>query len=253
LDPHRTDLRLLEIFQLFNEQLMSREVFHLYGHSGGGQFVNRFLSLYARYVDEVALSAPGSHAFPRRDIDYPYGLKLDDLESVFGPQIKAQDLELTGPELDDRLVALLNKRVFILVGDLDTVPGTPETAWQGSNRYDKAINYLPAMQGEHERQIQAGLRPAHDPYRFELHIMPGVGHDSGASAVLARQLLFPLQGDVDSDEDVDLDDVDAFVQCFAGPGTAVAVECRPANLDWDSVLDLDPADFPAMQQAFGAD
>ena len=79
-NEHRTDLKLIETFEFFNKHLMKRKKFHLYGHSGGGQFVSRFIMFYPELLDKVGISSPGSFVFPRRDINYPYGLKLDSLE-----------------------------------------------------------------------------------------------------------------------------------------------------------------------------
>jgi hypothetical protein len=192
---HRSDLKLLEVFRFFGERLMRREKFHLYGHSGGGQFVNRFILFYPELIDKVALSAAGTFAFPRRDRDYPYGVRMQHLEDHFGQQTEADDLKLSEAQMDRKLGRMLDLRLFIIVGQEDTEPDGPERleeiGWQGHNTLEKARNYYAAMREEHQRQIDRGLRPRGDPFRFELHELPGIGHDSAAGAAKAIELLFP--------------------------------------------------------------
>ena len=187
----RSDLKLLEIFDLFNDQLMRRDSFHLYGHSGGGQFANRFVTFYPERVDKVAISAAGSFAFPERTRDYPWGLRTENLEKFFGEQINPRGIRWSNREREAKLSALLDKQVFVIVGAEDVTAANTEYAWQGANTFERAGNYVEAMRREHQRQIQTGSRPAEDPFRFELHVLPGVGHDSGAGATKAMELMFP--------------------------------------------------------------
>ncbi len=42
-NEHRSDKKLLEIFSFFKRHLVARDNFSLYGHSGGGVLVHRFL------------------------------------------------------------------------------------------------------------------------------------------------------------------------------------------------------------------
>ena len=157
-NEHRTDLKLIEIFEFFNENLMRREKFHLYGHSGGGQFVCRFVTFYPELIDKVAASSPGTFAFPRRDKDYPYGLKLDNLEKTFGPQIEAEDLQLSNAELDQKINQLLDLRLFLIVGEEETTGRQAEMSWQGNGTLHKTRNYFAAMRAEDKRLKDKGIR-----------------------------------------------------------------------------------------------
>ncbi len=196
-NQHRSDLKLIEVFEFLKKHLMQREKFHLYGHSGGGQFVNRFMLFHPELLEKVALSAAGTFTFPRRDKDYPWGLRMNNLEAHFGAQIEADDLRLSKSEWNAKINRLLDLRVFIIVGQKDTSPDKPgrlkEIGWQGRNHLEKARNYFAAMRSEHEHQKKLGNRSQDDPFRFELHELPGVGHASGEGADKAIELLFPVK------------------------------------------------------------
>ncbi|MEE8374230.1 MAG: LamG-like jellyroll fold domain-containing protein [Dehalococcoidia bacterium] len=194
---HRSDLKLIEIFEFFRKNLMNRERFHLYGHSGGGQFVHRFATFYPELIGKIAFSAAGTFTFPRRDKDYPWGIRMANLEEWFGQQIEADDLRLSESQMTERLNRLLDLQVFVIVGQEDTAVSGPrrleEVGRQGRNHIERARNYYAAMRREHEHQKAIGNRPRDDPFRFEIHELPGVGHDSEAGADKAIELLFPQE------------------------------------------------------------
>jgi len=50
-------------------------------------------------------------------------------------------------------------------------------------------------------------------------------------------------GDLDNDDDLDLDDWDLFVVCLQGPGVEVAGSCLPADFDFDGDVDLEDVSF----------
>ncbi len=193
-NEHRSDLKLIDIFEFFNKHLMKRETFHLYGHSGGGQFVSRFIVFYPELLSKVGISSAGSFVFPRRDIDYPDGLKLDNLEKTFGSQIKADDLKLTDSELDQKLNQVLDLKLFIIAGENDTwIDNRPERSWQGKHRLERAQNFYKIMKEEDQRLKTKGIRSKDKPFQFKLHIMRGVGHNSNAAAANAAELFFPTK------------------------------------------------------------
>ncbi|MBU0718000.1 MAG: hypothetical protein KJ749_07115 [Planctomycetes bacterium] len=82
------------------------------------------------------------------------------------------------------------------------------------------------------------------------HIHVGY-HMTLANAILATEVtvrtlidyldtVLPMRGDFDDDRDVDLDDYDAFVLCFTGPGGGpVAGGCEPGDFDGDDDIDCD--------------
>ena len=191
-NEHRTDLKLIEIFDFFNQKLMKREKFYLDGHSGGGQFVARFVLFHPELIEKAAICSAGSFVFPRRDIDYPYGLRLDRLEKTFGPQINAEDLRLTDSEIDQKLNQMLDLKIFIIAGEKETLTDTSDRSWQGKSTLKKARNFYNIMKEEDKRLKQKGIRSSAKPYLFELHIIPNTGHNSHATAAKAKKLLFPV-------------------------------------------------------------
>lgn len=191
-NEHRTDMKLIEIFDFFNQKLMKREKFYLDGHSGGGQFVARFVLFHPELIKKAAICSAGSFVFPHRDKDYPYGLKLDNLEKTFGPQIRADDLELEDEQIDQKLNQMLDLKIFIIAGEEETYQeNRPERNWQGKSTLEKAKNFYKAMREEDKRLKQKGLRSLSKPYQYELHIIPNVGHNSHETAQKASELLFP--------------------------------------------------------------
>jgi len=186
----RSDLRLLEIFECFNRHLMRRAKFHLYGHSGGGQFVGRFILFHPEVIDRVAASSAGTFTFPRHDKDYPWGLKMDTVAARFGQQARTEGIALTPAEFDDKINRMLGLRLFLIAGGMETWEDHPELAWQGKSTLDKTRNYHDALKQEHARRLRAS-QPVPKEFPWELHILPDVGHDASASGVKAKELLFP--------------------------------------------------------------
>jgi pimeloyl-ACP methyl ester carboxylesterase len=201
----RTDQKLIEIFAYFNAHLMKRDRFHLFGHSGGGQFVQRFATFYPEMIAKVVASSPGTLLFPDREIDYPHGLCMDNLEKTYGEQIKAEDLRLSDAEFDQLMDRFLDLRLILIAGEYETEQSHPKLDWQGQGTVDKTRNYFKAMKQEHERLIRLGIRSPHKPFRFEFHVIPGVGHDAAAGASKALQLMFPVDQVVKKGKVLDLD------------------------------------------------
>jgi hypothetical protein len=104
----------------------------LFGHSAGGQYVHRMLSLGYREHVAVAVSAnAGTYAMPDLAIDWPWGLGA------------------TGVTPDD-LPALLAFPLTIMAGTDDTrttgrfFPGGKKSMHQGPHRHARAHSYLAA-------------------------------------------------------------------------------------------------------------
>jgi poly(3-hydroxybutyrate) depolymerase len=84
--------------------------YYLLGHSGGGQFVERLMALTELKPIRAVAANPGSHLFPSRELDFPYG---------FGglPQTLSDD---------NALKAYLAAPLTIYLGTADTDPNDPD-------------------------------------------------------------------------------------------------------------------------------
>ena len=121
--------------------------FFLFGHSGGGQFANRFLFAHPERLAGVSIGAPGRPTFLNFEKDYFWGVR--DFSSYF-------DKELN-------LSAIRQVPVQISVGELDTkfIGDSP----YGTNRLARMKNLQSNLQGY-------GVNA-------ELVILPGLEHGGG--------------------------------------------------------------------------
>ena len=157
------DLALLELLRELGERCpaaQTQQVF-LYGHSGGGQFVNRFFFLHPHRLRGVCISAPGRPTFLDRTRPFYWGTQ--DWEAVFGGPIR-MDLLRRVPVL---LVVGSRDRAFI--GE----------AFCGQNRVER-------VQALHKNFLENGV-PA------TLAILEGADHDS-ASQERTRRFCQWLEG-----------------------------------------------------------
>jgi hypothetical protein len=162
------------IFSALRERgITARRQYGLFGHSSGGQFVHRLISLGFR--DGVAAAATanaGTYAMPDLDVAFPYG---------FG------GLGLA----DNELRALLAFRLMVFAGtaDVDTAsshfPKDDAAMRQGPTRFARAHAYIAAAR---ETAKRSEVRCA-----WTIIEVADVGHDAekmsgAAAAVLAAAL-----------------------------------------------------------------
>ena len=139
--------------------------FGLFGHSAGGQFVHRMVSL--GFTDDVAAAVTanaGTYAMPDPAIAFPYGLG----NTGVGP---------------DALHALLRFPLTVMAGteDVDTssehFPKEPPSLAQGPTRYARAHNYITTARNQGA------------PCAWTIVDVPGVGHDGERMSAAAAPLL----------------------------------------------------------------
>lgn len=130
----------------------------LFGFSGGGQFVHRYLMAHPDRVDGAVVAAAGWYTFPDAGLAYPFGLRVGG--SLPGVRLEARDF--------------LRVPVLAVVGSLDverdeSVRTTPKVDdLQGVDRRERARRWLEAM--------RAAARRRSLPARHELLELEGVGH-----------------------------------------------------------------------------
>lgn len=135
---------------------LSLSSYDIFGHSAGGQFVQRMVVLKpdSRIRNAIAANA-GSYMFLDNDIPYPYGL---------GTLNHGLDIDKS-----------LSKHLIMLLGELDnnakqgTLDQTENAMRTGAHRLERGINLFYSAQAVAENQsIQ---------FNWSLQVVPGVGHD----------------------------------------------------------------------------
>lgn len=143
---------------------------YLWGHSAGGQFVHRLVSLQGGAAFEaVGAANAGWYSLPTLDRPYPEGLG--------------------GVGLDEAAVErLLAYPMTIFAGDQDietkatNLPKGAAALAQGPHRFARAHHYLAFAQAEAARR---GV-----PCRWTLKVVPGVGHEGMVMSDVAGRWWF---------------------------------------------------------------
>lgn len=140
--------------------------YDIFGHSAGGQFVNRFMLFMPETKVRFAFAAnPGWYTVPDLDLKYPYGLKHKRLN------LKENDL-----------LRWSKKRLFLLRGTNDTnrtssLRQTKEADAQGKNRFERA-----GFMFEKIKSINTETN-------WKLINIPDVAHNQKGMAIAAQDLL----------------------------------------------------------------
>ena len=158
------------LFEALRAQGVTRQKgYGLFGHSAGGQYVHRLLSLGFRDKVIAAVTAnAGTYAMPDLAIDFPYGMG--------------------GAGADEAgLAALLRFRLTVMAGTADiddtsdNFPKEPQAMAQGGTRHERAHRYI-----ANARQAAAtrGLNCA-----WTIIDVPGVAHDGERMSAAAAPVL----------------------------------------------------------------
>ena len=133
---------------------------YLIGHSGGGQFLTRYVALEPVAAKRVVAANAGTYAFPRLDWDWGYG---------FGKLPK--DLQK-----EDRFKKMVETPMTIYLGLEDTIPSgenfdaSSEANRQGTARLQRGRNFFEYCQ---KLAKQKGWK-----FNWTKVEVPNVGHDA---------------------------------------------------------------------------
>jgi pimeloyl-ACP methyl ester carboxylesterase len=148
----------------------TREKFHLFGHSAGGQIVHRLLTFaYSPRIEKVVAANSGSYTLPLCEEPFPFGLG--------GTTITEEERR-----------ALFTRPFTVLLGDADNdpnhhqLPREPGAMQQGPHRFARGLNYMSIACRE--------AAAANIPLTWKLRIAPGVAHSNPGIAPYAAQALF---------------------------------------------------------------
>jgi pimeloyl-ACP methyl ester carboxylesterase len=164
----RADVRLNQWCEVLKSLLsgLRTDTMGLFGFSGGGQFVHRYVAFHPERVHRAVAAAAGWYMWPDQCLPYPIGIGPSETPDRLTPDMRA----------------VCTVPLLILVGDNDVAPGL-ETAYRGHD--------LIQLQGESRKArthrwvaaVQSLAAARGWPCRLEFAIIPDTGH------VLSNDLL----------------------------------------------------------------
>lgn len=140
--------------------------FYLYGHSAGGQFVNRYVVTHPERIIRAVISAAGRYSYPTTSSKWPYGAGNLSKTLKWNDGTKKR-VNITKPL---RKYALAARKVSIVIGskDIKTQPKRP--AHIGNTRIEIANSWANQMNNNAKRYGVDGS--------VNVHVIPDIGHSS---------------------------------------------------------------------------
>lgn len=143
--------------------------YDMFGHSAGGQFVQKMAMLAPNSRLHTGIAAnPGAYTFPDPEIAFPYGLK--------GVDPSAADLPTA-----------FSRNVVLLLGEKDAdanqgvLDESAAAMRQGPHRLARGRTFYATASSIAEKQDM--------PFEWRLQIVPGAGHENQKMAAAAAELL----------------------------------------------------------------
>ncbi|MBV7457093.1 alpha/beta hydrolase [Acidovorax sp. sif1233] len=150
--------------------VLTTQPLYLFGHSAGGQFVHRLMSvLTPGTFAGVAAGNPGWYTLPLLELPFPEGLAGTPADTGSLARLFAYPLTILAGDQD------------IATADVH-LPSEPAALRQGPHRYARALNYYATARAEAARR---GL-----PLAWQLHTVAGIGHDGKAMSAVCAHLWF---------------------------------------------------------------
>ncbi len=145
-----------EIFDVFHAKFqLTGNTYRIYGHSGGAQFVHRYLLLSNDLrIDKAVMTNADFYTFLNNRYKYPFGLKGVNVDK-------------------ERIEWFLRLKGGIFLAELDTERSFRKSRLarkQGKHRLSRGVNYFSSLVDFAElNQI---------PFRWRFEIVPDVSHDN---------------------------------------------------------------------------
>lgn len=175
VNPDRSDWIYSDFDRIFEtaRRTLNLETrsYDLFGHSAGGQILHRF-ALFHRdnHANRIVAANAGWYTLPEFETAFPYGLK---------------DTGVVADEIGQALQA----RLIVFLGELDdenetrgSLRETPEASRQGPGRLQRGRYFFAGAQAL-AAQLDTELK-------WELEIVPGIGHEYRRMAAAAADYLY---------------------------------------------------------------
>ena len=158
------------LFDFFKAKLkLSTSNYRLYGHSGGSQFVHRYLLLSNdTRIEKAAMANAGFYTFLDDEITYPFGTKKMKIS-------------------DERIKWFYRLKGGVFLGSADndsnheSLPRMRKARKQGKNRLERCKNFF-------EDLVKYGV-DNNLPFRWRFQIVSNVGHSNIGMSMAASEFL----------------------------------------------------------------
>ena len=158
------------LFDFFKAKLkLSTSNYRLYGHSGGSQFVHRYLLLSNdTRIEKAAMANAGFYTFLDDEITYPFGTKKMKIS-------------------DERIKWFYRLKGGVFLGSADndsnheSLPRMRKARKQGKNRLERGKNFFNDL-------VKYGV-DNNLPFRWRFQIVSNVGHSNIGMSMAASEFL----------------------------------------------------------------
>jgi pimeloyl-ACP methyl ester carboxylesterase len=158
------------LFDYFKAKLkLSTTTFRLYGHSGGSQFVHRYLLLSDETrIDKAVMANAGFYTFADDQISYPFGIKNMNVSN-------------------ERLEWVFRLKGGVFLGDADndpkhhSLPSMRKAKKQGKHRLERGTNFFNDL-------IKLGVEKDL-PFRWRYQTVPDIAHNNAGMSLAASEFL----------------------------------------------------------------